>query len=75
MHRSGRAQGVGLGDELIAYLPEREVDGAAERLPPTVVARLRVVRVRDNTATVRVVGTRNTVLGAGLPVRIVRKMQ
>jgi hypothetical protein len=71
----GRAQGVGLGDELIAYLPEREVDGAAERLPPTVVARLRVVRVRDNTATVRVVGTRNTVLGAGLPVRIVRKMQ
>ena len=71
----GRAQGIGLGDELIAYLPAREIDGAAELLPPTIVATLRVVRVRDNSATVRVVGTRNTVLGSGLPVRIVRKMQ
>jgi hypothetical protein len=72
----GQAHGIALGDELIAYLPERGIaKDRAERLPPTVAGTLRVVKVRGNTATVRVISVENTTLNSGLPVRVVRKVQ
>jgi hypothetical protein len=72
----GRARGVAMGDELIAYIPERGTDdNSRDRLPPTAIATLRVVKVRENSATVRVIGTRYAVLNAGLPVVLVRKIQ
>ena len=72
----GRAQGLAIGDELMAYVPERLLEeGRAERVPATEVATLRVVRVENSTATVRVVGLRYPALAKGLAVRVVRKMR
>lgn len=66
---------VGIGDELIAFVPPHEVGrGAGSDLPPEAVATLRVVKVNDHSATVRVVGLRSTSLEKGLAVRVIRKM-
>jgi hypothetical protein len=70
----GRAEGIAMGDELIAYLPERSV-GSGDVIPPTVVGTMRVVKVREGSATVRVIGVRNRALNAGLPVVVVRRPQ
>jgi hypothetical protein len=72
----GRAQGLAIGDELMAYVPERLLrEERSERVPATEVATLRVVRVENGTATVRVVGMRYPALAKGLAVRVVRKMR
>src|SRR5690606_28154440 len=72
----GRAQGLAIGDELMAYVPERLLrEDRSERVPATEVATLRVVRVENSTATVRVVGLRYPALAKGLAVRVVRKMR
>jgi hypothetical protein len=67
------ADAVGIGDELVAYVPARPGPGDTE-LPDEVVAWLRVVKVRANSATVRVMDVRNAGLRAGLLVRVVRRM-
>jgi hypothetical protein len=70
----GAARGIAIGDELVAYLPPRK---ASEKdvsvMPEETIAKLRVIRVNDNTATVRVVGLSHAVLNEGLPVRVARK--
>jgi LysM domain len=72
----GRSAGVEVGDELMAYVPERQLEaGRAERVPATEVGTLRVVRVEQGTATVRVVGLKYPSLVEGMAVRVVRKMQ
>jgi hypothetical protein len=72
----GRTEGVEVGDELMAYVPERALRaGRAERVPATEVGTLRVVRVEQGTATVRVVGLKYPALAEGMAVRVVRKMQ
>ena len=68
----GRRDGLGIGDELAVYVPERSV--GSDRLPPTSIATVRVVKVGDNVATVRVLGVNSTALRDGLPVRLIRKM-
>lgn len=64
----GRAQGVGLGDELLVFRPARTVGGV--RVPAEPVARLRVVRVAEGSATVRVTALAQPTLEPGLPVRL-----
>jgi hypothetical protein len=70
----GRANGVGIGDEFAVYVPARGITGQAERLPPETVGTVRVVRVEENTATVRVRSVNNAALANGLPVHMIRKM-
>ncbi len=70
----GRASGLALGDELIAFVEARRADRRTE-LPPEVLAMLRVVRVGESSATVRVAETYSTGLRPGLAVRVVRRVQ
>ncbi len=67
------ADAVGIGDELIAYVPARPGPGRTE-LPNQVVATLRVIKVRPNSATVRVSDASSAALREGLLVKVVRKM-
>lgn len=70
----GRGE-LSIGDELLAYVPERRMASSREEmLPDTPVGTLRVVRVEDRTATVRVVGVDFEAMERGLPVRLVRRM-
>jgi hypothetical protein len=64
---------VAIGDELVAYVPARPGPGRTE-LPSEVVATLRVVKVRANSATVRVADASSAALRDGLRVKVVRKM-
>lgn len=71
----GAEQGLAIGDELIAYVPERRAPlGYTETLPPEPVARLRVIRVAANSATVQVESMTHAMLRPGLPVRLVGKV-
>ncbi|MBI4543831.1 MAG: LysM peptidoglycan-binding domain-containing protein [Gemmatimonadetes bacterium] len=71
----GRAHGLAIGDELIAYIPERPVEADGSHLmPPEPVARLRVIRVGERTGTVRILRVTSAALAVGLPVRVIRKM-
>jgi hypothetical protein len=64
----GHADGVGIGDEFGVYVP---ADATA---PAVRVGVLRVIRVTDRSATVRVVGATSTALRDGLPVPLIRRM-
>jgi hypothetical protein len=70
----GRASGVGIGDEFGVYVPSRSVSGQSERIPAEPVARVRVIKVDENTATVRVLSIDNAALTGGLPVHMMRRM-
>jgi hypothetical protein len=71
----GRESGVGIGDEFTVYVPERPANaGMSERLPPQTIGTLRVVKVGERTATVRVLTVNSAAMQAGLPVRMVRRM-
>lgn len=66
---------VRLGDELAAYLPERQPDGSnPNRLPERPIARMLVTRIWANGATVRVIQIEEAALQAGMKVRVVRRM-
>lgn len=69
----GSRHGIGLGDELLAYLPRRKPGTGPEMLPEQAVARLRVVRVTEGTATVRVTRLHHVALDRGMAVRIARR--
>jgi hypothetical protein len=70
----GRAHGLEVGDELLAYVPERPARRGTEVVPPEPVAELKVLRVEENSATVRVTRLQHAALQPGLPVRLIRKM-
>jgi hypothetical protein len=71
----GRGQGLGLGDELLAYEIERgDVNRKALQLPPEPVARLTIVRVDEHGATARINGARHPALRTGSHVRVDKKM-
>lgn len=70
----GGARGLSIGDELLAYVAAQTVtDRRPAALPDQPIARMRVIRVTDATATVRVTRLNNSSLKAGLPVRVARK--
>lgn len=67
-------QGIAIGDELLAYVPERQpTERSPERLPEQPVALMRVIRVNERAATARVVRLYAASLEVGLPVRVARK--
>jgi hypothetical protein len=70
----GRAHGISVGDELLAYVPERPARHGTEAVPPEPVAELKVVRVEEHSATVRVTRLEHAALQPGLPVRLIRKL-
>ena len=71
----GNDANVGIGDEFVVYVPPLELDNErVEVLPPTEVGVIRVIKVAENSATVRVLRVSNAGLAEGLPVRLVRKM-
>jgi hypothetical protein len=70
----GRKQGIAIGDELAVYLPERASGRfGAPQLPREEIARLRVVRADERSATVRFLTLEQASLKPGLPVRLVGK--
>lgn len=70
----GEAHGIGIGDELLAYVPERRSGGlGSERLPAEPIARMVVLRTTDRTSTVQITHIDQPVLEDGLPVRVVRQ--
>lgn len=70
----GRSSGVGIGDEFAVYVPAQRVEGQAERVPAEPVGTVRVVKVEENTATVRVMKISSAALTNGLPVQLIRRM-
>ncbi|MEX2284523.1 MAG: LysM peptidoglycan-binding domain-containing protein [Gemmatimonadota bacterium] len=71
----GSASGIKVGDELASWVPARRPEAdRVEQLPPQDVARLLVMRVTGQSATVRVIHLQNPVLRTGLPVRVIARM-
>lgn len=70
----GRSSGVGIGDEFGVYVPAHGLTGQAERVPAEPVGTVRVVKVEENTATVRVMKVSSAALENGLPVHLIRRM-
>lgn len=65
---------VRIGDELTVYTPEQRIDNVRpDILPKTTVGVVRVVKVTDHSATVRVIDVRNTGMKNGLLARLVRR--
>ena len=69
----GRADGIEVGDEFIVILPERGAPRGGADLPEETVARLRVVKVTERTATAQILRLEQAALRLGLPVRLVAK--
>ncbi len=68
----GRSQGVAIGDEFEFFAGTRRKEGL--RLPEEHIATGRVIRVTEETATVRVIEMRHPTIDVGVPVRLVRKI-
>jgi hypothetical protein len=78
---AGSTHGVQVGDIFAVYLPQRasrewdgDTHGTIYQVPAEAIAEVRVVRVREGSATVVVDHLTKPELVAGLPVRRVRKM-
>jgi hypothetical protein len=69
----GAARGVRIGDELVAYAPDRRPDGDPPTLPAEPVAQMRVIKLTNNTATVRITEMRHSLLTGDTPVRVSRQ--
>jgi hypothetical protein len=69
----GQEAGLKVGDELIAFVPQRTGD-RRQALPEEQVGRLTVVKVMPYSATVRVADASSRALQNGVRVRVVRKM-
>ncbi len=69
----GAARGLRVGDEVVAFVPERRPHATPPTLPAEPVARMRVIKITNNTATVRVTQMRHTSLTTEMPVRVARQ--
>ena len=71
----GTSRGVQVGDEVIAYLPERRVshDLRSYSVPGEIVAHMRVIKVTDNTATVRITRLLHAAFSTDMPVYLARQ--
>jgi hypothetical protein len=67
----GSAKGLQVGDEVAAYLPERKADkDEGYTLPDEGVALMRVIKLTNNTATLRITRMYHSALSNELPVRV-----
>jgi hypothetical protein len=67
----GSAKGLHIGDEVVVFIPERRADKKkADVLPEEAVAQMRVIKVTNNTATVRVTRMHNSSLNSNMAVRV-----
>jgi hypothetical protein len=67
----GSSKGIQVGDEVVAFLPQRQPDKKKpDVLPEEAVAQMRIIKLTDNTATVRITRMHNSSLTANLPVRV-----
>jgi hypothetical protein len=67
----GAARGLQIGDEIVAFMPERKADeDESETLPEEAVARMRIIKLTSNTATVRITRMHQSSLTRDLPVRV-----
>lgn len=71
----GTARGMHIGDEVVAFLPERSFNDElrSHKLPAEPVAQMRIIKLTDNTATVRITRVRHAVFSTDLPVRVARQ--
>jgi hypothetical protein len=69
----GRTQGVQAGDEFELYVPPRR-SREGLRLPEEFVGTGRVVRVTEETATLRLIDMRHPTVDVTLPVRLIARM-
>ncbi|HEX6940324.1 MAG TPA: hypothetical protein VF158_13000 [Longimicrobiales bacterium] len=69
----GREDGIEVGDELEVIRPSRQAPQGGVMVPEERIARLRVVRVAERSATVQVIRLDQPTLRPGLPVRLVAK--
>ncbi len=71
----GADRGVQIGDEIVAFLPDRRVsiDFRSHNLPGEPVAQLKVIKVTANTATVRITRVQHAAFDVDMPVRIARQ--
>lgn len=69
----GRNQGLVVGDEFQLFAPAR-MSNMGYRVPEEPIALGRVVRVTEQTATIRFLSQQHAAINNGLPVRLVRKM-
>lgn len=70
----GRRSGVGVGDELEVVVPARAPERGAASLPALAVGRVRVLKVGERTATVKVIQVEEPVIQPGLVVRLVGRI-
>lgn len=72
----GSSKGINIGDELVAFIPERRPDKKKpDVLPEEIVARMRVIKLTDATATVRITRVHESGLSHQLPVRHSKQAQ
>jgi hypothetical protein len=69
----GAARGVRVGDEIVAFVPDRRPGASPPTLPAEPVAQMRVIKITNNTATVRVTHMRHSSLDNEMPVRVSRQ--
>jgi hypothetical protein len=69
----GRSEGIVIGDEFEVFLGGR-LSPEGLRLPEEHVADARVIRVTEETSTLRILKQKHPAISIGLPVRLVRKM-
>ncbi len=70
----GRTQGIQVGDEFELYAAPRRTQDGLLRLPEEFIGRGRVMRVTEQTATLRLLSMRHPTVDVGLPVRLVARM-
>ena len=71
----GSANGVQIGDEVVAFIPSRQPDRKTpDVLPEEPMAQMRIIKLTNNTATVRITRMHNSALTSQMPVRV-SKMQ
>ncbi len=69
----GRDQGLTVGDEFEVFAPGRMSD-MGYRVPEEPIAEGRVVRITEETATIRFFRQEHAAINVGMPVRLIRKM-
>jgi hypothetical protein len=69
----GSANRVQIGDEVVAFMPTRQPDRkTSDVLPEEPMAQMRIIKLTNNTATVRITRMHNSALTSNMPVRVSR---